>query len=116
MKILYFHQHFTTPTQAGGTRSYELAQRLIAKGHSVCMVCGETAKLSLPETNVKGIHQGMIDGIRVIQIALPYSNKDGIDKRAWTFLKFAWRGISIALKEDYDLLFATSTPLTAGIP
>ena len=30
MKILYFHQHFTTPTQAGGTRSYELAQRLIA--------------------------------------------------------------------------------------
>lgn len=32
MKILYFHQHFTTPTQAGGTRSYELAQRLIAKG------------------------------------------------------------------------------------
>ena len=65
---------------------------------------------------MKGIHQGMIDGIRVIQIALPYSNKDGIDKRAWTFLKFAWRGISIALKEDYDLLFATSTPLTAGIP
>jgi hypothetical protein len=32
------------------------------------------------------------------------------------FIKFAWKGIQIALKEDYDLLFATSTPLTAGIP
>ena len=116
MKILYFHQHFTIPTQAGGTRSYELAQRLIAKGHSVCMVCGETAKLDLPESRIRNVHRGYVDGIDVIQIALPYSNKDGIAKRAWTFVKFGWIGIKIALKEDYDLLFATSTPLTAGIP
>lgn len=116
MKVLYFHQHFTIPTQAGGTRSYELAQRLIAKGHSVCMVCGETAKLNLQATKQKNIHRGMVDGIDVIQIALPYSNRDGIAKRTWTFVKFGWKGIQIALKEDYDLLFATSTPLTAGIP
>lgn len=49
MKVLYFHQHFTIPTQAGGTRSYELAKRLVERGHSVCMVCGETAKLDLPQ-------------------------------------------------------------------
>ena len=116
MKILYFHQHFTIPSQAGGTRSYELAQRLIANGHSVCMVCGETAKLDLPASDMKNVHRGNVDGIDVIQIALPYSNKDGIAKRAWTFVKFGWIGIKIALKEDYDLLFATSTPLTAGIP
>ena len=116
MKVLYFHQHFTIPTQAGGTRSYELAKHLIAKGHSVCMVCGETAKLDLPQTKMKNVHRGMVDGIDVIQIALPYSNKDGITKRAWTFVKFGWKGIQIALKEDYDLLFATSTPLTAGVP
>lgn len=116
MKVLYFHQHFTIPTQAGGTRSYELAKHLIARGHSVCMVCGQTAKLDLPETDVKNVHRGIVDGIDVIQIALPYSNKDGIAKRAWTFVKFGWKGIQIALKENYDLLFATSTPLTAGVP
>ena len=116
MKVLYFHQHFTTPTQAGGTRSYELAKHLIARGHSVCMVCGETAKLDLPKTTMKNVHRGMVDGIDVIQIALPYSNKDGIAKRAWTFVKFGWKGIQRALKENYDLLFATSTPLTAGVP
>ena len=110
MKVLYFHQHFTIPTQAGGTRSYELAKHLIARGHSVCVVCGETVKLDLPNTTMKNVHRGMVDGIDVIQIALPYSNKDGIAKRAWTFVKFGWKGIQITLKEDYDLLFATSTP------
>ena len=116
MRILYFHQHFMTPKQAGGTRSYEFARRLIERGHSVCMVCGEMGKLNLSPTAEKNVYRGMIDGIDVIQIALPYSNNDSIAKRAWTFVRFAWKGIRIALREDYDLLFATSTPLTAGIP
>lgn len=116
MKVLYFHQHFTTPQQAGGTRSYELAQRLIHRGHRITMVCGEITKYNLPPSKAKNIKRGNIDGIDVIQILLPYSNNDGIFKRAITFIKFALKGIKIAMNEDYDLVFATSTPLTAGIP
>jgi len=116
MKILYFHQHFITPVHAGGTRSYEFAKQLIRRGHAVCMVCGEFSPLALSQTKDTGIKRGMIDDIEVIQIALPYSNNDGIVKRAFTFVRFARKGIKIARKETYDLLFATSTPLTAGIP
>jgi len=116
MKVLYFHQHFQLPTQAGGTRSYEMAQQLIARGHNVSMVCGETAKLNLPLSKMKGVCRGIVDGIDVIQILLPYSNNDSIAKRVQIFLKFAYIGVKIALREDYDLLFATTTPLTAGIP
>lgn len=116
MKILYFHQHFTTPSIGGGTRSYEFSKRLIQRGHEVTLVCGERAKLNLPATSTKGVYRGTIDGIEVMQINLPYSNSDGIAKRTWIFVKFAWKGIQIAIREDYDLLFATSTPLTAGIP
>lgn len=116
MKILYFHQHFTLPTNAGGTRSYELAQKLIEKGHQVTMVAGGRSNLGLTPTKVKGIYRGDVDGIDVIQIALPYSNKDGLLKRATTFIKFGWKSIKIAFQERYDLLFATSTPLTAGLP
>ena len=116
MKVLYFHQHFTTPALGGATRSYEFARRLIERGHTVTMVCGEMAKLNLPKTGVRNVYRGDVDGIDVIQISLPYSNKDGIAKRAITFLKFAWKGVRVALHEDYDLLFSTSTPLTAGIP
>ena len=39
------------------------------------MVCGETVKLDLPNTTMKNVHRGMVDGIDVIQIALPYSNR-----------------------------------------
>ena len=118
MKVLYLHQYFTLPTQAGGTRSYEMAQQLIAHGHQVTMVCGleGNAKIDLPQTDNKNICRGMVDGIDVIQISVPYSNNMGLVARAKSFVSFAWQSTKYALKEDYDVLFATSTPLTAGIP
>ena len=42
MNILYFHQHFSTPKGATGTRSYEFAKKLIKNGHSVTMICAAT--------------------------------------------------------------------------
>lgn len=116
MKVIYFHQHFTTPQVGGATRSYEFAKKLIERGHQVTIVTGEFAKLNLPLTSVEDVYRGDIDGIDVIQIKIPYSNSDGIAKRSWIFIKFAWKGIQVALREEYDLLFATTTPLTAGIP
>lgn len=116
MKVLYFHQHFTTPNIGGGTRSYEFSRKLIERGHTVTIVTGEFANLNLNRTLTKDVYRGIIDGINVIQVKIPYSNKDGVAKRAWIFIKFAWKGIQIALNEDYDMLFATSTPLTASIP
>lgn len=118
MNILYFHQHFTTPQGATGTRSFEMAKRLIARGHAVTMVCGSNAasRTGLAGDPIAGIRQGRVDGIDVIEICIPYSNHDGLFKRARTFLRFAWKSVAIARQQDYDLLFATSTPLTAAIP
>ncbi|MGM9774599.1 MAG: glycosyltransferase family 4 protein [Candidatus Egerieousia sp.] len=117
MKILYFHQHFTTPKAGGAIRSYEFARRLIQKGHHVIMVTGGTTDtFNLQATKKKNVYRGFIDGIDVIQIAIPYSNNDGIAKRFFSFVKFAFKSIYYAMHEDYDLAFATSTPLTAGIP
>lgn len=116
MRVLYFHQHFTTPKDNGGTRSYEFAKRLIERGHSVTMVCGKTVQLNLTNEDSKVVARGKVDGIDVIQVNVNYSNKDSIFKRAIGFLNFAYQGIKIVSHEKYDLLFATSTPLTAGIP
>jgi glycosyltransferase involved in cell wall biosynthesis len=118
MKILYFHQHFGTPQGSSGTRSYEMARALLAAGHQVTIVCGsyQRAALNLPYDEKMGWARGEIDGIDVISLPLPYSNRDGLAKRSWLFLRFAWRSIRIALRDEYDLLFATSTPLTAGVP
>lgn len=118
MKVLYLHQYFTLPTQAGGTRSYEMARQLIDHGHQVTMVCGleGNAKIDLPPTHNQNICRGMVDGIDVIQISVPYSNNMGLVARAKSFCSFAWQSTKLVMKEDYDVLFATSTPLTAGIP
>lgn len=118
MRVLYFHQHFTTPDGSGGTRSYEFARALIARGHSVTMVCGKNDRdgLALPFDSKRNWSRGTVDGIDVIAMPLPYSNRDSLSKRALLFLKFAFRSTWLALREDFDVLFATSTPLTAGIP
>ncbi len=118
MHILYFHQHFSTPKGAGGTRSYELARRLIRRGHTVTIVCGTNLRAMSADDSVETgqVRESCVDGIRVVEIVLPYSNYDGLFKRTVTFIRYALAGIKLALREDYDLLFATSTPLTAGIP
>src|SRR5215470_5017229 len=118
MRILYFHQHFTTPNGSTGTRSYEIAKHLLASGHQVTMVCGAAAlsKSGLGGPFVNGKREGRVDDIDVIELELPYSNYDGFLRRSWTFLRFAFRSIVLALILDYEVVFATSTPLTAALP
>lgn len=118
MRLLYFHQHFATPKGSSGTRSYEFARALIARGHQVTMICGahKLSGLDLPYDEARGWHRGNVDGIDVISLPLAYSNRDSLVRRGWTFLRFALRSIRLALELDYDLVFATSTPITAVIP
>ncbi len=96
MHILYFHQHFTTPKGVAGTQSYEIAKRLILHGYRVTMVCGS---YDAGDTGLLGS-----------------SNSDGFSRQFWVFLKVTFASIRIALFSKYDLVFATSTSLTAGIP
>lgn len=118
MRVLYFHQHFSTPQGAVGIRSYEMSRRLIAHGHQVTMVCGSYGggMTGLTTPFVAGKRAGLVDGIDVIEFDLSYSNSDGFLKRASSFLKFALRSINVVMTARYDLVFATTTPLTAGIP
>lgn len=118
MHILYFHQHFSTPRGASGIRSYEMARRLLHHGHKVTMVCGS---YGIGATGLDGpyhgnMRRGTVDGIDVIEFDLSYSNHDGFVKRAATFWEYAWGSLRLALTESYDLVFATTTPLTAGVP
>jgi glycosyltransferase involved in cell wall biosynthesis len=118
MRVLYFHQYFSTRDGTTGTRSYEFARRLVQRGHQVTMVCGYL-------NGANGVFSGMdrsrvnrvsVDGIDVIELGVPYSNHLGLRARTKAFLRFALRSVRIALKEDYDVLFATSTPLTVALP
>lgn len=110
MRILYIHQYFITPNEAGGTRSYWFAKELVEKGHQVIMLTSRSKQ-------EKFIERVNIEGIEVIYIRNSYDNKMSIISRIWSFFKFMSYSTLIGLKQKkIDLVYATSTPLTIGIP
>lgn len=99
-------------------RSYQMARALAMKGHHVTVVSGRYGggDTGLTGPYERGCRRGVVDGIEVVEFDLAYSNSDTFAKRTLTFLKYALRSIGLVFTEHYDVLFATSTPLTAGIP
>lgn len=118
MKVLYYHQYFKTRNAAGGTRSYEFAKRLIEQNHEVTIVCARDTneELSWQEFKKKGYRIGTVEGIKVIQINLKTALQKNYIKRAFGFIRFVLKSVQFAFSENYDILFASSTPLTIGIP
>lgn len=118
MKVLYFHQHFSSPSGSAGIRSYYMSRCLVERGHKVTLVCGSYlgSNTGLMDPFVNGQRRGVVDGIEIIEFELAYANKDSFIKRTSTFFKYALRGLKLIFTEKYDLVFATTTPLTAGIP
>lgn len=118
MRILYIHQYFNTRLGSSGTRSYEFARALIQAGHDVTMVCASTGGSVTGLTGAFGADRraGIVDGIEVVEFRVGYSNHDPIFVRAAKFLKFAWRCTLEVFSRDFDLVVATSTPLTVVVP
>ncbi|AYM99066.1 glycosyltransferase family 4 protein [Chryseobacterium sp. 3008163] len=110
MNILYIHQYFLTPQEPGGTRSYWLAQELIKNGHKVTMLTS-SAKFA------EEIKEISVDGIEVIYLKEEYDQNMSITRRLKAFVKFMYKSSKIGLmQKNIDLVIATSTPLTIGVP
>lgn len=115
VRILYLHQFFATRDSSHPTRSYEFARRMVAQGHDVTMVTGNSR---LPELHERGLVRRMdVDGIHVRSVRNEYSNRMGYARRMTSFGVFAITSTIEALRVSRpDIVFATSTPLTIGIP
>lgn len=112
MKIIYLHQYFNTPEMSGGTRSYEMAKRMVAAGHEVHMVT------SLREGQKKSTDWFTTyeSGIKVHWYSVPYSNHMNYFQRIKAFFAFAYAAKKKASSLQADVVFATSTPLTIAFP
>ena len=118
MKILYIVQHFNIPTGSAGIRPYKMAKALIDHGHEVTIVCGsyDGANTGLEGEFVNGKRNGSFHKINIIEFDLKYSNKYNFLKRSLVFLRFILKTIVPTLTLKYDIIFASSTPLTVGVP
>lgn len=111
MKVIYLHQYFNTPEMAGGTRSYEMAKRLVAAGHEVHMVTSW-----VKETSYNDWFEEEIEGIKVHWFPNPYNNRMSFKQRVQAFLRFAYAAMQKVIHIPADIVFASSTPLTIAIP
>jgi len=116
MHVAYIHQHFATRKSASGTRSYELSQCLIRAGHRVSMICGFSDATRDLATGAERVERSDVDGIDVHCITEDYSNSMGFYRRIQSFLNFAGTARKVVAGLDADIVYATSTPLTVGIP
>lgn len=96
----------------GGVRSYEMARRLVERGHIVHVV---TTDQQAPR-DAPTWRESMEAGIHVHWTPVPYDNKMGYTARLRAFLSFAWSAARKAATLQSDVVFATSTPLTVALP
>jgi glycosyltransferase involved in cell wall biosynthesis len=118
MKILYIVQHFNIPTGSAGIRPYKMAKALVDHGHEVIIICGsyDGANTGLEGEFINGKRKGFYEEIEIIEFDLKYSNKHNFVKRSLVFLRFILKTIIPTMTLKYDILFASSTPLTVGVP
>ena len=98
---------------SGGTRSYEMACHMVAKGHEVHVVTSLREQFDKKHNIWK---KEIIDGIHVHWLSVPYDNKMSYLRRIYSFIIFACNAGSKAISIGGDIIFATSTPLTIAIP
>lgn len=112
MRILYLHQYFNLPSDPGGTRSYEMARRLVKYGHEVFMITSDRRG----KFQTKGWQVTKETGIEVHWLPVPYDNRMSYGQRIKAFVTFAIASARRAAAIPADVVFATSTPLTIAIP
>lgn len=116
MKILYVQQHFATGRGEAGVRGYNLVRTLAERGHDVTVICGHNWRDTTLGTVPGAVVEQDLDGFRLVQIGVYYSNHQSFGARLLSFLRFAALACRETVTRDADLVFASSTPLTVSLP
>jgi glycosyltransferase involved in cell wall biosynthesis len=112
LKVIYLHQYFNTPSMPGGSRSYEMARRLVEYGHEVHVVTSDRSN----RASAGGWTQTVENGIHVHWLSVPYHNNMSYRQRLQAFARFALVAAAKARRMGGDVVLATSTPLTIALP
>ena len=108
MRILLIHQAFCGPDDPGGTRHYELAQRLVAAGHALTVITSPDSYL----TGERKSLQTSASGVQIRFAATAKGLHRSYFRRVISFLSFACSSVIKALQtETPDVIVGTSPPI-----
>ena len=117
MNILYLHQYFSTYSGSNGTRSMVFAKKLIKNGHKVHMICvnDERSNSGLKNKFINGKRVGYFDGIKITEFNIRYSNHKSFFERIRVFILYSIKSTVLSFNDDFEVIFASSTPLTVSL-
>ena len=93
----------------GSTRSFEFAKRLVQRGDTVYMVTANWQGQSKSSFSKEW-------GINVYWAPIRYANKMNFIAKYFSYISYLGYVMIIGKKLKYDLIIASSTPLTVAIP
>jgi len=95
-----------------------MAAALAEAGHEVLLACGryQGAVTGLEGAPRSPWREGRVGGVTVREYAIPCGNAQGLAARSLAFLRFAAATTRLALGQRFDVILASSTPLTVAIP
>ena len=111
MKLLYIAQYFYFPEDSSSTRAYDLSTSFVKQGIDVTVVTSFNGNSKDPKWQFLER-----DGLKIHRLNCPYDNRMGFWRRIKSFCSFLVNASRKALKVDCDVVLATSTPLTVGVP
>lgn len=118
MHVLLIHQVFTSPNQWGGTRHYELAQRLLKEGHRFTAVASNIGYVTQrPIVDGRGlVREQRVGGIRVLRAYTYPSLQRSFSWRVIAFVSFMCTSVWAALQAgSVDLVMGTSPPIFQAV-
>lgn len=121
MKILYLTQYFNLPDEAGASRHYQCARAWAELGHDVTVLTGnvnyKTGNAAPNDLHRSYSVQDHPEGFRVYRLWVYRNFQGSFRKRLLFFGSYAAHASLVgALREKPDIVFASSTPLSIGLP
>src|SRR3990170_2021149 len=127
MHILIIHQAFASFDEPGGTRHYEFARLLAARGHKVTLIAspvsyitGEKTLSSVPSPNqtptIKGKGAGETGEVHILRATVYSAHHKSFFHRIIAFFSFMLSSFFIGLKvKNVDVIWGTSPPIFQGV-
>jgi len=114
MKLLVLSFYYQPDLSAGSFRTTALVQALKEHAPDLEIKVITTLPNRYQSFDVDAPEHEYKDGVSITRIVLP-SHKSGMVDQSKAFLYFAHRAIEIARRDDYDLVYATSSRLMTAV-
>jgi len=111
MHTLLIHQSFVGPNDAGGTRHYELARRIVERGENFTIVASDVSYLTGEKT--ESVNEENYDGVRVLRAYTYPALHRSFAGRLISFFSFSVTSFFVALFRagKVDVVMGTSPPI-----